>query len=305
MKRTFAILISALMLMCAFSFNVFAETSEEENPLNKKCVLFVGDSITEASNEWGNGVVGWAGRIMKDNNMRGVNKGKSGASISTVRGANTVIAQLKGQAVNKDKFDYVIMHGGVNDAWDTAPVGVITEGFKGPFNQTTFAGGLEATFKYAKDTFTKAELGYIINFSLPSAKYGKLADMSEYFNIAKQICDKWGIDYLDLYSDEELNKNMLKTHTTEYLPDTIHPNTAGYDILSPVIGDWMKTIGQKGEESQAESVVSEESEESVAENISEEESNADSGSGDTVVYIICGAVTVIAIIAAVIILKKK
>lgn len=304
MKRIFALLVSSLMLLCAFSVNTFAETDETANPLDKKCVLFVGDSITEASNEWGKGSVGWPGRIMQDNNMRGVNKGKSGASVSNVRGTNTVLAQLEGQAVNKDKFDYVIMHGGVNDAWDSAPVGVMTDDFSGPFDVTTFAGGLEATFKYAKETYTKAKLGYIINFSLPSAKYGRLSDMSEYFDKAKEICRKWGIDYLDLYSDEEFNRNVLKTHTVQYLPDTIHPNTEGYDILSPVIADWMKTVGSTDTETETETVSSPGETEPVISEVSAE-TGKNPGFTDTVIYIICGAVTVIAVAAAAIILKKK
>ena len=62
-----------------------------------------------------------------------------------------------------------------------------------------------------------------------------MSDMSEYFALSKKICDKWEIPYLDLYFDENLNKYLLKTHTNECLPDTVHPNTKGYDILTPYI----------------------------------------------------------------------
>ncbi|MBR6563014.1 MAG: SGNH/GDSL hydrolase family protein [Clostridia bacterium] len=303
MKRFFAILAAVFMLasgMLCVSAEESAETSiDTESQLYKKCVLFAGDSICEASNEWGSATVGWAGRIMQWNAMRGFNVGKSGASISTVRGANTVISQLQRQQKNALEFDFVIMHGGVNDAWDSAPVGVMTEGFDERFDTTTFAGGLEATFKYAKETFVNAKYGYIINFRQPLAtKYGRLSDMSEYVEVAKQICDKWGIDYLDLYNDENLNQNLLKTHTMKYLPDTIHPNTAGYDIISPIINDWMKTVtNETAEESLPESTEAVESSESDVESKGID--------ADILVYIVCGVVVVAAIAVVALVLKTK
>ena len=66
--------------------------------------------------------------------------------------------------------------------------------------------------------------------------------MSEYFALSKEICDKWGIPYLDLYFDETFNREVLKSETNEFLPDFIHPNSGGYNLLAPVIEDWMKTL---------------------------------------------------------------
>lgn len=310
MKRILSILLVLLTLLTC-SVNVLAtspsvpdEELDTESAIYKKCVLFVGDSICEASNEWGTDTVGWAGRIMNWNKMTGLNKGKSGASISTCRGDNTVIAQLKGQLKNKDRFDYVIMHGGVNDAWDSAPVGEMTEGFDAKFDTSTFAGGLEATFKYAKETFTNAYFGYIINFQLPSAKYGRLSDMSEYFEMAKKICDKWEIPYLDLYFDEDFNRNVMKTPTLKYLKDYIHPNPDGYDVVSPYINDWMKTL-------EAEAKAKEESVapvESVPEEVSVALAPANEAKGinaDIIVYIVCGVITVAALLFAIIAFRKK
>ena len=118
----------------------------------------------------------------------------------------------------------------------------MTDGFDGPFDRDSFAGGLEATFAYAKEHFPDATLGFIVTFQMPSANYGRLPDMSEYFALSKQICDKWGISYLDLYFDEAFNTDVLKTSTNEFLPDFIHPNSGGYNLLAPRIEAWMKTL---------------------------------------------------------------
>lgn len=221
-------------------------------PVNKdsvlygKSVLFVGDSITEAICEVNIPALataaGWPGRIGMANNMLFVNKGLSGASISNVRGTNTVLAQL--QSMKNRDFDLLIMHGGVNDAWDEAPVGQMTalDNFDGTtFDQSTFAGGLEYLFWYAKTYYPDAVKGYIINFRLPGSSIGKLSDMSEYFSVARQICDKWEIPYLDMYANDELNDRMKAT-TRYALGDYIHPNDRGYDILYPYVEDFCECI---------------------------------------------------------------
>lgn len=307
MKR---IIITLLILfsLLSCSLNALAtvpsdsEQELESSDLYKKSAVFVGDSISEARNEWGKDAVGWAGRITNWNKMRGLNKSKSGASVSDCRGENTIINQLKAIS-GKNSYDYVIMHGGVNDAWDEAPVGVMTEGFDAEFDTTTFAGGLEATFKYAKENFKKAYFGFIINFSLPSAKYGKLSDMSEYFTVAKQICEKWEIPYIDFYFDDDFNNKVMQTKTSKYLGDFIHPNPAGYDVISPYINDWMKTIKAETDSKKEESIeasveVSEESQNTS--DIVDKKSNA-----GLYVFIICGIVLLAAVIFTLITLKKK
>ena len=107
------------------------------NPLYQKSVLFVGDSLCEAACELKTEeyapIAGWAGRIIRNNEMSGLNKSCGGASMSDCRGWNIVINQLI--AMTSNDYDYVILEGGGNDAWDSIPVGDITEGFEGPFDR--------------------------------------------------------------------------------------------------------------------------------------------------------------------------
>lgn len=289
--------------------------ADPSSPLYQKSVLFVGDSLCEGWIEWNDPtyskMIGYAGRIMVGNEMTGSNKSKSGASMSTCRGENTVIAQLQAMAGNS--YDYLILEGGANDAWDACAVGTMTEGFDGPFDVTTFAGGMEATIQYAKENFPNAIFGYTTNFTMPMATHGKLADMSEYIDMAIAICEKWNIPYLDLYNDEDLNKDVLKTDTTECLYDYIHLNSNGFNVLTPIIEDWMKTLTVDGipseESSEAES--SEETASSEAESIAQsaEESSAEEPESGIPVYvyviIAVAAVAVIAVVAVLVLKKKK
>ena len=82
----------------------------------------------------------------------------------------------------------------------------------GPFDTLIFAGGLETFIQYAKSHCGDAVIGFIANFRLPASSIGRLSDMSEDFG------------------------------TAECLPDHIHPNSKGYNLLAPVIGDWMQAL---------------------------------------------------------------
>lgn len=296
--------------------SVFADTSEttEENPLKGKKVLFVGDSICEGWCEWNDPTYGnkvaWAGRIMAENEMYGVNKSLGGASISNCRKDNTVINQLK--KMEGKTFDLVILQGGANDAWDSCPVGRINDtNFDGPYNNATFAGGLEETIKYAKETFPDAKIAYIITFSMPKATYGYLSNMSGLVKMTKKVCDKWEVPYLDLYNDEDLNKNQLKTDTKECLYDYIHPNSKGYNILAPIIGEWMKTLySPTPEESETESVdefVESSSDESIQniENSSESITEPLPDNKFPTTAVVIAAIGLIAVVLVLILVKKK
>ena len=318
MKKLLCVLFAlATVLACVAGTVVSAEKAEPdvdpESPLYKKMALFVGDSICEAIYEQRDANYsyrfGWGGRILYNNEMRGVNLGKSGASVSDCRGANTILAQLKQQASNGARFDYVIVHGGVNDAWDSCAVGEMTEGFEGPFDMTTFAGGLETTFQYLKETYPNAYYGYIINFSIPNSRQTSLADMSAYFTVAKEICDKWEIPYLDFYFDDDFNKNVMKTHTDENLYDYIHCRTSGYDILTPRIEAWMETLHIKEEPPVEESSEEASAEESTeASSVAPAESTApaeDEGGIPVYVYILIAAGVAIVAAVVILVLKKK
>lgn len=210
------------------------------SPLRGKKLLFAGDSICEAYVEAHRPetatIAGWAGRIPVKTGALGINISKGGASLSDIRKTNTVIAQLEYQTYFYKDFDMVVLHGGVNDGWDEGPVGEISPSFEEEsFDFSTFAGGLEKTIFTAKKCFPTSKISFIINQRTPS-RWGKLSDMSEYWECAKKICEKWNVPYLDLYSVEGLE--CIPTNNSDH----IHPNTEGYDMVTPYITKWLEEI---------------------------------------------------------------
>ena len=212
----------------------------EKDVFKGKKTLFLGDSICAANCENGKPYRGWAGRIQSSTGMTCVNRGQSGASLSTARGTNRVINVYN--LVKSVKYDFVIMHGGVNDAWESTAVGKMSSSFElSSFNTATFAGGLEELFYHVTRDQPQAKLGYIFNFATPRFTTGRIANMTEYYNVAKQICEKWGIPYLNMYEDGDLSSE-LKVTTTVNLSDYLHPNTAGYDVIYKYIMYWMEIL---------------------------------------------------------------
>ena len=139
-------------------------------------------------------------------------------------------------------FDFVIMQGGVNDAWVEAAVGNISTSFDvKDFNTSTYAGGLEELFYNVTQNHSNAKLGYIFTFSAPYFNTGRIENMTEYYDMAKKICAKWKIPFLNMYEDEKLNEE-LKVKTKENLSDYLHPNSGGYDVLYKYIMYWMETL---------------------------------------------------------------
>ncbi len=214
-------------------------TTQSTSPLNGKKMLFMGDSISfgsgDAVSPFRTGRA-WAGRIADLTGAITTNASVSGAKVSFQRGDdNWVYSQYVPH--QNTKFDVIVMHGGVNDARHERPVGTLSEGTEEATlkkNQTSYVGGLEWIFYNVSKTNTEAELFFIANHRLDGHSKGQAKDMSAYFNAAKQACEKWGVIFIDLYNNKELN-DKLETTTTKYLPDTLHLNAAGYDIITPYI----------------------------------------------------------------------
>ncbi len=233
-------------------FGRYENITPKESVLNGKTALFTGDSICAAAadDDYFNdlGLGGWSGRIAMNYGLeKAVNNGVSGAALSNTRDrwydseSTKHHGRIYWQVARESGhlYDYVILHGGTNDAWDDAPIGTISDSFEfEDFDLTTYAGGLEATIYQAVKYHPEAAIGYVMNFAMPLKNSGSIPSLDKYFAVGKQICEKWNIPYLDLHTT--LNAETFDTNI--YTKDFVHPNAAGYNIIAPLIGDWMETL---------------------------------------------------------------
>lgn len=226
-----------------------ANVDQVEDPLYKKECLFVGDSICSAGHDTkdGDGLRGWARRVKELSGAYCTNAGVSGAALSDCRldsGTEYHIIHKQISKYSGKDFDYVLIHGGTNDAWDTTPIGKVTKEYDPTFfDLSTYAGGLEmAIYTAITEYGDTAAFGYLMNFQMPRNTRGVVATkLGEYFAVGKEICEKWNISYFDMFNHTEINKKMAPM-TDEHLPDGTHPDDSGYDILGPYINDYMKSM---------------------------------------------------------------
>lgn len=207
-----------------------------------KNIIFFGDSITYGFLTKG---YSWT-EFIKDNYDFNIvtNAGISDYRVSTYDDKNKWLTDTIISHAN-EKYDYVIMQGGINDVLYNTPLGEISNSkSEDDFDVNTFAGGFESYIYNAKKYFKDAKIGYIITYYTPNyterGQKWSYDDYNKYIMMTKKILDKWNIKYLDLFNEEY--SNILKVNTKTYLPDNLHLNYEGYKIIYPYIYDFIKSL---------------------------------------------------------------
>ena len=237
-----------------------------ENKLYGKTVIWNGDSICAGSSKTGN----WATRIAERNSMNCKNYAIGGGTIAeglplTMSGnkRHSVSETLDRMHEEYPDADYIIIEGGTNDA---DLLGIATESpigtklgnfepwdFSGNYDKNTFCGALESVFYRAINYWTGKKIGFIVAQKMGPCKH-EYPNRRLYFDVAVEICKKWGIPYIDLwngcYLNPELDCMYVRTNTPEenklgnigYYIDGQHLTANGYDFTAELIEAWMKNI---------------------------------------------------------------
>lgn len=224
--------------------NEIVEPKEKEDisPTLNKNIIFFGDSITygHITNNYS-----WVNFIKDNYDFNLVtNAGISDYRVSTYDDPNKwLVSQV--QSHSTTDYDYIIMQGGINDVIYLTPLGEISSGKDSSlFDPKTFAGGLELYINEVKTKWPNAKVGYIISYFAPNYTERGLRwtydDHKKYVDLTKDILNKWEIKYIDLFDDKY--SEILKVHTTEYLPDHLHLNIDGYRLIYPDIYEWIKSL---------------------------------------------------------------
>ncbi len=230
----------------------------EDYVLAGKKALFLGDSIAYGAND-ADKRSGWSGRMDALYGMNNKNVAVSGWMLADHKvkdnennlvyqnGQKPIVQQLDNITLEEGgSYDYVILHGGVNDIWHSKDnlscaisIGTVTsqEQTEG-FDTTTVCGALEDLIVKAREKAPNAKIAYIINFDISD----KIGDMNEYASRVKEVCVKWDVPYLDLHSNRDLNGMKFGTAGNGYTMDGVHPNLKGYDTLVRYIGPWMEEL---------------------------------------------------------------
>lgn len=216
---------------------------KDNNPLWGKRVTFNGDSICYGSGYEG----GYAKIIAERNKMTYENLGGGGATVtaemytSSGEARRWLCRTIEDMAADAD---YAILEGGVNDAWNSAPIGKLSSGYNAELDDTTYYGAFESMLKQLVLKYQGKKYGYIITPKMTSL-FSNTGEADNYYYIALECCAKWGVSVCDLnVITPDLSVGGL---TDVYTIDGTHPNEAGYKAYyCDQIESWMKTLTAGG-----------------------------------------------------------
>lgn len=218
----------------------------QDSPLQGKRLLGFGDSIAQGGSNNG---VSYLPMIAERNGMLVSNYARGGATIAPRAGYdNQIIAKVNEAKAAGATADYIVFNGLTNDAnvTDESRLGEISATYDMPANVTTFTGAFEQIIKTLRDQWTTAKIVYVRPHNMSSRGSRQIL----FGNRAIEICRKWSIPVVDMYSEGNLNSQhaeMQRLYTADTygtgLGDGTHPNDEGYrKFYVPMIEAKLKSI---------------------------------------------------------------
>jgi hypothetical protein len=225
--------------------------------LQNKTVLILGDSIMYGS---GNNGFGVGEYLEKDLDMKCIKYAVGGARVGYREGKNWMVEQVRAIIQDGVEADYILFDGFTNDCNQDhpedapdIPLGEISKGyapqdiFEIEKENTTFSGCFESILYALSIHFPQAKMLFIRPHNM-----GRRDDVlqRQYGERALAILRKWGIAYVDLYSECGMN-TFLPTHRDLFTNDSYgwgrgdctHPNSFGYEQkYMPLIEAKIKTL---------------------------------------------------------------
>ena len=212
-----------------------------------KKALFVGDSITygdyDTPASYINPSTSYARRLALATGLIPTNMSAAGATVGKTGKPNVKYEWdlLRTALMETKTYDMVIFQGGINDARQNIAVGealpattdrsVLVENAR----VATFAGGLQLMFYDAITEWPEAEIYYIADHRVNTDVTGD-KDMSAYYAQAKALCAAYGVHYIDLYDDAEVNQILTDNASSDlYADDNFTPVKSTYDLIAPAV----------------------------------------------------------------------
>lgn len=200
------------------------------DPLAGKTLYVAGDSIA-----YGKGSAGGYGKCIADRyGMQLINEAVDGATLATLvpdnvnGGYRTSIGMTVKSSTELEKADYILLEGGVNDAWNNAPVGTLTDGFAAAYDETTMTGALEKMMDDLATNHSDKRVAYVFPHG------GMFAGSENWYKTYKPAIlaalKKWGVPYVDIAeTTPPMGKHGVSELGDKYTSDGTHPNAAGYE----------------------------------------------------------------------------
>lgn len=190
-------------------------------PLAGKKIIFLGSSVTVGYASFNESFVHYAA---KKCGFEYLMEAISGTTLVDAprNGNDSYVTRMKDidKAYPADLF---LCQLSTNDATNKKPLGEIAEGFdKENFDVMTITGAMEYVIAYARETWG-CKVAFYTGTRYESPEYEAMV------NRLLQLKDKWNIDVLDLWNDEDMLAVSEEDYKL-YMFDVIHPAKAGYKL---------------------------------------------------------------------------
>ena len=193
----------------------------ENAPLAGKKLIFLGSSVTEGVKTG----ISFVDYIGARNGCEIIKEAVGGTTLVNESG-NSYIPRM--ETIDPEfEADAFICQLSTNDASGEKALGEISESMnKEDFDTTTVAGAIEYIIAYAKETWDCPVIFYT-NPKYDNEHYASMVAILE------DIAEKWDIDLVNLWEDEDINK-MIEEDRKNLLYDFIHPRPGFYlDVWTP------------------------------------------------------------------------
>jgi len=246
-KKLISFLLIQSMIICLIPLNVLANTvNEKENLWEGRSAVFVGDSITAGS---GTSKIYYQ-YLEESLGFETVTAmGVGGSCISSASDYGQNNRPLINRYKNIPTADLISIFMGTNDYGHETPLGDINDTQDG-----TFYGALNVIIPDLIKNHPSSKIVFVTplhrygfgtskitgkQFTYDNLPNGVDATLEDYVNALKTVCDNYGVTVLDLYSECTLDPTDASVRL-EYMPDGLHPNANGHEILAKIMESHIK-----------------------------------------------------------------
>lgn len=226
--------------------NGIVAASKDFNFWANKTMVCVGDSITAGS---GTTETYWA--MLKD--ILGLSKmtgmGVGGSCVSAQSDYGTGNSPLINRYKNIPEADLITIFMGTNDWGHETPLGTIED-----TTDVSFYGALNVIIPGLMTMYPNARIIWITPmhrygfgtskilgtaFTYDHVANGRGCTLKDYVDAIKDVCGRYSIPIIDLYSMSGLHPSIA-AHKSTYMPDGLHPNKAGHEKMAYLISKWLQ-----------------------------------------------------------------
>ena len=247
MKKALSLVFVFVLLLGMVSIKIFA-IDNDLNPWEDRSVVFVGDSITAGSGTTKIYFEYLAERL-----------GLSSVTPMSVGGSCISAASNYGQSnqplinryQNIPSADLIVVFMGTNDYGHETPLGIVNDTQDG-----TFYGALNTIVPELVSNHTSSKVVFVTplhrygfgtsnilgtRYTYDSVPNGVGATLGDYAEAIKTVCANNDVPVIDLYAEYILDPSDAVIRT-EYMPDGLHPNAVGHEVIAGIMESHIRRL---------------------------------------------------------------